>query len=128
MINAAQEKRESIITILKMVNTVFKSPLIKSRNKIEKFYIANSEEFIKYIKNNNLYFLYDSNLIDEKTNIFDKINYNDLNGYQQELFNKYKKSRDIIIDFSNKEYQKVKQAEEEKNKGKRKSTKKLLII
>ena len=99
MINAAQEKRESIITILKMVNTVFKSPLIKSRNKIEKFYIANSEEFIKYIKNNNLYFLYDSNLIDEKINIFDKINYNDLNGYQQELFNKYKKSRDIIIVF-----------------------------
>ena len=124
MINAAQEKRESIITILKMVNTVFKSPFKKSRNKIEKFYIANSEEFIKYIKNNNLYFLYDSNLIDEKTNIFDKINYNDLNGYQQELFNKYKKSRDIIIDFSNKEYQKVKQAEEEKNKGKRKSAKK----
>ena len=75
MINAAQEKRESIITILKMVNTVFKSPFKKSRNKIEKFYIANSEEFIKYIKNNNLYFLYDSNLIDEKTNIFDKINY-----------------------------------------------------
>ena len=44
MINAAQEKRESIITILKMVNTVFKSPFKKSRNKIEKFYIANSEE------------------------------------------------------------------------------------
>ena len=82
MINAAEEKRENIINILKMVNTVFKSPTKKSRNKIEKFYIANSEDFIKYIKNNNLYFLYDGELINEKTNIFEKINYNDLSGYQ----------------------------------------------
>ena len=82
MINAAEEKRENIINIeekreniiniLKMVNTVFKSPTKKSRNKIEKFYIANSEDFIKYIKNNNLYFLYDGDLINEKTNIFEK--------------------------------------------------------
>jgi hypothetical protein len=74
MINAAEEKKENILNILKMVNTVFKSPTKKSRNKIEKFYIANSEDFIKYIKNNNLYFLYDSNLINEKVNIFEKIN------------------------------------------------------
>ena len=124
MINAAEEKRENIINILKMVNTVFKSPTKKSRNKIEKFYIANSEDFIKYIKNNNLYFLYDGDLINEKTNIFEKINYNDLSGYQQELFNKYKKSRDIIIDFSNKEYEKAKQEEEEKQKNKRTNSKK----
>ena len=124
MINAAEEKRENIINILKMVNTVFKSPTKKSRNKIEKFYIANSEDFIKYIKNNNLYFLYDGDLINEKTNIFEKINYNDLSGYQQELFNKYKKSRDIIIDFSNKEYEKAKQEEEEKQKNKRNNSKK----
>ena len=124
MINAAEEKKENILNILKMVNTVFKSPTKKSRNKIEKFYIANSEDFIKYIKNNNLYFLYDSNLINEKVNIFEKINYNNLSGYQQELFNKYKKSRDIIIDFSNKEYQKLKQEEEEKQKVKKKDTKK----
>ena len=124
MINAAEEKRENIINILKMVNTVFMSPTKKTRNKIEKFYIANSEEFIKYIKNNNLYFLYDSNLINEKINIFEKINYNDLNGYQQELFNKYKRSRDIIMDYSDKEYQKAKQAEEDKQKTKRKDSKK----
>ena len=126
MINAAEEKKESIINILKMVNTVFKSPTKKSRNKLEKFYIANSDDFIKYIKSNNLYFLYDSNLISEKVNLFEKINYNDLSGYQQELFNKYKRSRDIIIDFSNKEYQKVKQAEEEKSKNKRKDSKKII--
>ena len=124
MINAAEEKKEKIIEILKMVNTVFKSPTKKTRNKIDKFYIANSEDFIKYIKNNNLYFLYDSNLIDEKINIFEKINYSNLSGYQQELFNKYKRSRDIIIDFSDKEYEKAKNAEEEKQKNKRKSSKK----
>ena len=127
MINAAQEKKQDIINILKMVNTVFKSPSKKAKNKIENFYIANSDDFIKYIKNNNLYFLYDSKLINDNNNIFDKIdknNYNSLNGYQQELFNKYKKSRDIIIDYSNKEYEEVKQIEEEKIKLKRKSSKK----
>jgi len=124
MINAAEEKKASIIEILKSVNTLFKSPDKKSRNKLEQFYIANSEEFINYIKSNNLYFLYDSKLIDEKINIFEKINYNDLNGNQQELFNKYKKSRDIIIDYSEKEYQKAKQAEDEKQKGKKNVTKK----
>ena len=125
MINAAQEKKQDIINILKMVNTVFKSPSKKLKNKIEKFYIANSDDFIKYIKTNNLYFLYDSNLINDNNNIFDKINYSNLSGYQQELFCKYKKSRDIIIDYSNKEYEELKQTEEEKNKKiMRKSSKK----
>ena len=36
MINAAQEKKEDIINILKMINTVFKSPEKKSKNKLEK--------------------------------------------------------------------------------------------
>ena len=124
MINAAEEKKESIINILKLISAVFKSPYKKGRNKLEKFYISNSEDFIKYIVNNNLYFLYDSRLINEKVNLFEKINYNDLTGYQQELFNKYKRSRDIIIDFSGKEYQKAKQIEEEKAKNKRTSSKK----
>ena len=118
MINAAQEKKQDIINILKMVNTVFKSPSKKLKNKIDKFYIAKSDDFIKYIKTNNLYFLYDSNFVGENNNIFDKINYNSLTGYQQELYNKYKRSRDIIIDFSNKEYEEMKQSEEEKLKAK----------
>ena len=125
MINAAQEKKQDIINILKMVNTVFKSPSKKLKNKIDKFYIAKSDDFIKYIKTNNLYFLYDSNFVGENNNIFDKINYNSLTGYQQELYNKYKRSRDIIIDFSNKEYEEMKQSEEEKLKAKpRKNSKK----
>ena len=118
MINAAQEKKQDIINILKMVNTVFKSPSKKLKNKIEKFYIANSDDFINYIKSNNLYFLYDIKLINNEGNLFDKINYSNLNGYQQELYNKYKKSRDIIIDYSNKEFEVVKQSEEDKIKSK----------
>ena len=90
-----------------MINTVFKSPSKKMKNKIDKFYIANSDDFIKYIKTNNLFFLYDNKLINDNINIFDKIDYNNLNGYQQELFNKYNKSRQIIIDFSDKEYEKL---------------------
>ena len=124
MINAAEEKKERIIEILQSLNTLFKSPYKKNRNKIEQFYIANSEDFINYIKNNNLYFLYDSNLIDEKSNIFEKINYNDLNGYQQEFFNKYKKSRDIIIDYSEKEYQKAIKADNGKQKDRKNLEKK----
>ena len=123
MINAAKDKDNEILKILKMIHTVFRSPDKKKRNKIENFYIANSDDYIKYIKTNKLYFLYDNNTINEK-NIFDKINFNKLTGYQQNLFNKFKKSRDIIIDFSNKEYEEVKQKEEEKNKKLRKSSKK----
>ena len=123
MINAAKDKDNEILKILKMIHTVFRSPDKKKRNKIENFYIANSDDYIKYIKTNRLYFLYDNNTINEK-NIFDKIDFNKLNGYQQNLFNKYKKSRDIIIDFSNKEYEEVKQKEEEKNKKARKNSKK----
>ena len=126
MINAAEEKRDKIIEILKLVNTVFKSPSKKTRNLLDKFYIANSEDFIKYIKTQNLYFLYDSNLVDEKINIFEKIDYGKLNGYQQELFNKYRRSRDIIIDYSNKEYQKLKKEEEDKQNIQKKSTKKVM--
>ena len=125
MINAAQDKKQDIFNILKMVNTVFKSPSKKAKNKIEKFYIANSEDFIKYIKTCNLFFLYDSKLINDNANIFEKIDYSNLTGYQQELFNKYKRSRDIIIDYSNKEYEEMKQNELEKSKGKpRKNSKK----
>ena len=47
-----------------------------------------------------------------------------LTGYQGEIFNKYKKSREIIIDYSNKEFEKLKEKEEEKLKIKRKGTKK----
>ena len=121
MINNAQEKRDEIINILKMVNTLFKSESKSKKNKLEKFYIANSDTYTKYIKNSELYFLYDNKYIQEHANIFEKIDFNSLNMIQQQVFNKYKESRDTIIDFSDNEYVTVKEKEIKKlqDKGKK---------
>ena len=120
MINSSQEKREDIIGTLKMVNTLFKSENKKKRNKLEKFYITNSEAYIKYIKNNDLYFLYDTNLLDEKNNIFDKIDFDSLNMFQQQIYNRYKENRELIIKFSDEEYKiaKEKQLKKLRDSGK----------
>ena len=114
MINASQEKKEDIISILKMINTLFKSESQKRKNKLNQFYIANSNPFMKYIKSHNLYFLYDNKVVQNQTNIFDEVNYNKLDGYQQEIYNKYKNSREMIINFSEKEYNRAKEKEEDK--------------
>ena len=121
MINNAQEKKDDIISILKMVNTLFKSESKKKRNKLEKFYIANSDPYIKYIKDNELFFLYDSKYIQDKNNILEKIDFNSLNMIQQQIYNKYKESREKIIDFSDNEYQIAKEKEIKKlqEKGKK---------
>ena len=123
MINNAQEKKDEIINILKMVNTLFKSESKNKRNKLERFYIANSDPYIKYIKDNELYYLYDNKYIKDQDNIFEKIDYNSLNMIQQQIYNKYKESREIIIDFSDNEYQAVKNKEIKKlqEKGKLKN-------
>ena len=117
MINAAQEKKDDIIDILKMINTLFKSENQKKKAKLNKFYIANSSPFIKFIKSYNLYFLYDNKSVQNHTNIFDEVDYNNLDGYQQEIYNKYKKSRDIIIQFSEDEFNEIKEKEKDKNKN-----------
>ena len=83
MINSSQDKKEDIISILKMINTLFKSESKKRINKLSKFYIANSSPFIKYIKTHNLYFLYDTKSIENQTNILEDVDYNNLDGYQQ---------------------------------------------
>jgi hypothetical protein len=121
MINSAQEKKEDIISILKMINTLFKSESRNKKNKLEKFYIANSDTYINYIKKNELYFLYDNKYIQEHANIFDKVEFNSLNMIQQQVFNKYKENRDIIIDFSDNEYATVREKEIKKlqDKGKK---------
>ena len=115
MINAAQDKKNDIIDILKMINTLFKSENEKRKSRLNKFYIANSSPFIKFIKSHNLYFLYDNKTIQNQKNIFDEVDYNNLDGYQQEIYNKYKKNRDAIIQFSDEEFKKV--TEKEKNKN-----------
>ena len=121
MINNAQEKKEDIINILKMVNTLFKSESRNKKNKIEKFYLANSDPYIQYIKNYELYYLYDNKYIKDQDNIFDKIDFNSLNMIQQQIFNKYKESREAIATFSDNEYQIAKDKEIKKlqEKGKK---------
>ena len=121
MIKYAQEKKQEIIVILKMVNTLFKSESRQKKNKLEKFYIANSDPYIEYIKNNDLFFLYDNKLIQEKGNILDKIDYNSLNYIQQQIYNKYKDSRETIINFSEEEYRTVRNKEMKKLQEKGKS-------
>ena len=124
MINNAQEKKEDIISILKMINTLFKSESRTKKNKLEKFYIANSVPYVDYIQKNNLFFLYDNKYIQDKKNIFELIDFNSLTMQQQEIFNKYKESREIIINFSDNEYQTAKDKEIKKlqEKGKKIST------
>ena len=121
MINNAQEKKEDIINILKMVNTLFKSESRNKKNKIEKFYLANSDPYIQYIKNYELYYLYDNKYIKDQDNIFDKIDFNSLNMIQQQIYNKYKESREAIASFSDNEYQIAKDKEIKKlqEKGKK---------
>ena len=115
MINAAQEKKDDIVGILKMINTLFKSENEKRKSKLNKFYLANSNPFIKFIKSHNLYFLYDNKAIQNQTNIFDDVDYNNLDGYQQEVYNKYKKSRDAIIQFSEEEFKEITKGDKNKN-------------
>ena len=108
MIDASQEKKDSIIKIIKMINTLFRSENEENKNMLNKFYISNSESFINYIKINNLFFLYDNkNLQNSKIHLLEKVNEKKLNGYQLDIFNKYNKSKDIIFEYSEKEYQNV---------------------
>ena len=111
MIEASQEKKESIIKILKMINTLFKSESEDNKNIIHRFYVSNSEPFIKYIKINDLYFLYDTkNIKNHKIiNVLEKVNEEKekLNGNQLDIFNKYNKSKNIIFEYSNKEYKNI---------------------
>ena len=111
MIEASQEKKESIIKILKMINTLFKSESEENKNIINRFYVSNSEPFIKYIKINDLYFLYDTkNIKNHKIiNVLEKVNEEKekLNGNQLDIFNKYNKSKNIIFEYSNKEYKNI---------------------
>ena len=108
MIGASEEKKESIIKILKMINTLFKSENEENKNILNKFYLSNSEEYINFIKSNNLYFLYNNkNIQNYKIHLLEKVNQEELNGYQLDIFFKYKKSKEIIFEYSEKEYQNV---------------------
>ena len=119
MIDAAQEKKEDIVSILKMVNTIFKSEDEANKKKLSRFYIANAEPYMRYVKTNDLYFLYDVKKIQKQVDTLENVNFNSLDGKQQELYNKFKESQELIDKFSENEYKIVKAKEEEKiNKAK----------
>ena len=108
MIEASHEKKDSIIKILKMINTLFKSENEENKNILNKFYLSDSESYINYIKNNHLYFLYDcKNIPNYNLHSLEKVNKEKLNGYQLDIFNKYIKGKDLIFEYSEKEYQNV---------------------
>ena len=108
MIEASEEKKDSIIKILKMINTLFKSENEENKNILNKFYLSNSEPYINFIGKNHLYFLYDRNNIPNyNIHSLEKVNKEKLNGFQLDIFNKYNKSKDIIFEYSEKEYQNV---------------------
>ena len=108
MIEASQEKKENIIQILKMINTLFKSENEANKNKLNKFYVSNSEPFIHYIKINNLYFLYNNkNIQKDRVHLIEEINKENLRGHQLDIYNKYSRSKDIISKYSEQEYKYV---------------------
>ena len=92
MINCAQEKKEDIISILKMINTLFKSESQSKKNKLENFYLANSKPYMDFIKRKKLFFLYDNSCIKEQENIFEKIDFNSLNTNQNSYIINIKKA------------------------------------
>ena len=114
MINNAQDNKENIINFLKIFNTLFKSENKQKSNKLENFYISNSDAYINYIKKKNLLYLYDTKNIEGNVNIFDKIDFNSLDTTQQLFYNKFKENREIIIDFSDNEYKMVKEKQIQK--------------
>ena len=105
MIEASQDKKESVIQILKMINTIFKSENEENKNKINKFYVSNSEAFMNFIKINNLYFLFNNkNIQNDHFNLIEEINKEDLKGHQLDIYNKYSRSKEIISKYSEKEF------------------------
>ena len=108
MIEASQEKKENIIQILKMINTLFKSENEENKNKLNKFYVSNDEEFIHYIKINDLYFLYNNkNIQNDRVHIIEEIDKENLRGHQLDIYNKYSQTNEIISKYSEKEYEYV---------------------
>ena len=107
MINAEEEKRDEIIQILKMINTLFKSEKDNNNNLIN-FYIPMSDGYLNYINENNLNFLYQK-AINSNKNVFDIIDKTNLNNNQLNIISKYKNSREKIYYYCSNELENEKQ-------------------
>ena len=76
-----------------MIQTIFKSDSEKSKNYIEKFYFASSKKFFDILAENNLLFIYNSDLY--TTALTDE---------QKEILSKKDRFRIVIDEFSESEY------------------------
>ena len=107
MINSDEEKKDNIISILKMINTIFKSENNDEENILINFYISMSDGYVSFINNNNLGFLYRKQ-INTYENVFDIIDINNLNEKQLNIISKYKNSREKICNYSTNELDNMK--------------------
>ena len=103
MIDIEEEKKDKIISILQMINTLFRSENNSDQNNLINFYISMSDSYLNYIQENNLTFLYLKQINNPKKNVFDIIEKNILNSHQLKIYNKYKTSREKINYFSSRE-------------------------
>ena len=103
MIDIEEEKKDKIISILQMINTLFESENNRDQNNLINFYISMSDSYLNYIQENDLTFLYLKQINNPKKNVFDIIEKDILNSHQLKIFNKYKTSREKINYFSSRE-------------------------
>ena len=103
MIDNVEEKKDKIISILQMINTLFESENNRDQNNLINFYISMSDSYLNYIQENDLTFLYLKQINNPKKNVFDIIEKDILNSHQLKIFNKYKTSREKINYFSSRE-------------------------
>ena len=101
MIENSGEKKEMIENILNMINTIFLSETENEEKIVKKMYISNSNDYVEFINENKMNFLYENTL---KGKNFNDVNVEELEGGKCELFKKYKNSRDMIIKYSEEEY------------------------
>ena len=101
MIENSGEKKEMIVNILNMINTIFLSEKEEDEKIINKLYLSNSNEYVNYMKELKMSFLYENTLNGKN---FNDINAQQLNSNQTELLKKFKNSREIIENFSENEY------------------------
>ena len=104
MIENSGEKKEMIENILNMINTIFLSEKEKDEKIINKMYLSNSNEYVNFIQDFKLSFLYENSLKGKNFFEIDEKNVK-LNNNQTELIKKYKNSREIIESYCEIEYE-----------------------
>ena len=110
MINPLVEKENKVKDNLIMINTLYKSENKTQKMILSNFYIEQGNEYLKLIQENQLDFLYINSV---KNKNLDNINQNELNFTQKQFYETFNNSRKIIEKYSDIEYRKVKNKNEE---------------